>query len=53
MDDECVQYLAQMQKDWERQRVRMGVEALQKEVCSVSYFDIRHHLIIGTVVGTP
>lgn len=32
MDEECVQYLVQLQKDWERRRVRMGVEALQKEV---------------------
>ena len=32
MDEECVQYLIQLQKDWERRRVRMGVEALQKEV---------------------
>ncbi|KZV77519.1 hypothetical protein PENSPDRAFT_3851 [Peniophora sp. CONT] len=32
MDDECAQYLAQLQKDWERHRVKMGVEALRKEV---------------------
>lgn len=32
MSEECVQYLAQLQKDWERRRVRMGVEALRKEV---------------------
>ena len=32
MSDDCSQYLAQLQKDWERQRVRMGVEALRKEV---------------------
>ena len=32
MTEECGQYLAQLQKDWERQRVKMGVEALKKEV---------------------
>jgi hypothetical protein len=32
MTEECSQYLAQLQKDWERQRVRMGVEVLKKEV---------------------
>lgn len=32
MTEECGQYLAQLQKDWERQRVRMGVEVLKKEV---------------------
>ncbi|KAF8319361.1 hypothetical protein DL93DRAFT_2132412 [Clavulina sp. PMI_390] len=31
MDEECLQYLGQLQKDWERKRVRMGVEALQRE----------------------
>lgn len=32
MTDECSQYLTQLQKDWERHRVKMGVEALRKEV---------------------
>ncbi|KAI0788667.1 DIL domain-containing protein [Abortiporus biennis] len=32
MNDECTQYLAQLQKDWERHRVKIGVEALRKEV---------------------
>lgn len=32
MSDDCSQYLVQLQKDWERQRVRIGVEALRKEV---------------------
>jgi len=32
MTDECSQYLAQMQKDWERHRVKLGVEQLRKEV---------------------
>lgn len=32
MVDDCGQYLAQLQKDWERQRVKLGVEALRKEV---------------------
>ncbi|KDQ63484.1 hypothetical protein JAAARDRAFT_119045 [Jaapia argillacea MUCL 33604] len=33
MTEECTQYLAQLQKDWERHRVKLGVEALRKEVC--------------------
>ncbi|TFL06741.1 DIL domain-containing protein [Pterulicium gracile] len=32
MTDECSQYLTQLQKDWERHRVKMGVEALRKEM---------------------
>ena len=32
MTDECSQYLAQLQKDWERHRLKVGVEALKKEV---------------------
>ena len=32
MTDECNQYLAQLQKDWERHRIKLGVEALRKEV---------------------
>lgn len=32
MTEECIQYLTQLQKDWERHRVKMGVEALRKEV---------------------
>jgi hypothetical protein len=32
MPEECVQYLLQLQKDWERHRVKLGVEALRKEV---------------------
>ncbi|KAI5123625.1 hypothetical protein M0805_003439 [Coniferiporia weirii] len=32
MSDDCSQYLAQLQKDWERQRVRLGVEAIRKEI---------------------
>lgn len=32
MTEECIQYLTQLQKDWERHRVRLGVEALRKEV---------------------
>lgn len=38
MSDDCSQYLVQLQKDWERQRVSMGVEALRKEVCLNSGF---------------
>ncbi|KAI0348366.1 hypothetical protein BDW22DRAFT_1385642 [Trametopsis cervina] len=32
MTEECVQYLAQLQKDWERHRVKIGLEALRKGV---------------------
>jgi hypothetical protein len=38
MDEECVQYLSQLQKDWERRRVRMGVEALQNQVQHYRYY---------------
>ncbi|KAG9051555.1 hypothetical protein FS837_004065 [Tulasnella sp. UAMH 9824] len=31
MTDECSQYLAQLQKDWERQRIKLGVEMARKE----------------------
>ena len=36
MTEECSQYLAQLQKDWERQRVKLGVEALRKTVNTYS-----------------
>ncbi|KAF8807314.1 hypothetical protein BYT27DRAFT_7255935 [Phlegmacium glaucopus] len=32
MTDECIQYLTQLQKDWERHRVKLEVEALRKEI---------------------
>ncbi|EIM92597.1 uncharacterized protein STEHIDRAFT_151915 [Stereum hirsutum FP-91666 SS1] len=32
MTEECSQYLAQLQKDWERHRVKIGVEALRREM---------------------
>jgi hypothetical protein len=32
MTEECTQYLAQLQKDWERHRVKLGVEAMRREV---------------------
>ncbi|GAW06078.1 Dilute domain-containing protein [Lentinula edodes] len=32
MNEECIQYLTQLQKDWERHRVKLGVEALRKEM---------------------
>jgi hypothetical protein len=37
LQEEFVQYLAQIQKDWERQRVKLGVEALRKEVRACFY----------------
>ena len=36
MTEECSQYLAQLQKDWERQRVKLGVEVLRKSVKCLS-----------------
>jgi hypothetical protein len=39
MTEECTQYLAQLQKDWERHRVKLGVEALRKEV-TVSFLRV-------------
>jgi len=32
MTEECIQYLTQLQKDWERHRVKLGVEAMKREV---------------------
>ncbi|KAF8647938.1 hypothetical protein AX16_006470 [Volvariella volvacea WC 439] len=32
MDDESIQYLTQLQKDWERHRLKLGVEAVRKEI---------------------
>ncbi|KAM5530611.1 hypothetical protein V8D89_015729 [Ganoderma adspersum] len=32
MTEECNQYLQQLQKDWERHRVKMGVEQLRREI---------------------
>ncbi|KZP00863.1 DIL-domain-containing protein [Calocera viscosa TUFC12733] len=32
MSEECNQYLAQLQRDWERQRLRRGVENMRKEM---------------------
>ncbi|KAF8202842.1 DIL domain-containing protein [Pholiota molesta] len=32
MTEECIQYLTQLQKDWERHRVKLGVEAIRKEI---------------------
>ncbi|KAF6766138.1 DIL domain-containing protein [Ephemerocybe angulata] len=32
MTEECIQYITQLQKDWERHRVKLGVEALRKEI---------------------
>lgn len=40
MTEECNQYLAQLQKDWERHRVKLGVEALRKEVGDPSYLNL-------------
>lgn len=36
MDDECAQYLLQVQKDWERQRVKLGVAAIRQDVSAPS-----------------
>ena len=37
MTEENVQYITQLQKDWERHRVKLGVEALRKEVNSIPF----------------
>jgi hypothetical protein len=41
MTEECVQYLTQLQKDWERHRVKLGVEALRNQVCCTPFSHIR------------
>jgi hypothetical protein len=46
MTEECSQYLAQLQKDWERHRVKLGVEALRKEVVSSTTTNCNHGLIV-------
>jgi hypothetical protein len=46
MTEECSQYLAQLQKDWERHRVKLGVEALRKEVVSSTSQNCKHDLIV-------
>ncbi|KAJ7492702.1 hypothetical protein FB451DRAFT_1219300 [Mycena latifolia] len=59
MTDECVQYLTQLQKDWERHRVKLGVEALRKEIQrdtdhdSVSSFVTESQSISGAGQTTP
>ena len=45
MTEECTQYLAQLQKDWERHRVKLGVAALRKEV--------RTPFAISLIIDTP
>lgn len=40
MTEECSQYLAQLQKDWERRRIKMGVEALRRGVRLLPFFDL-------------
>lgn len=49
MTEECIQYLTQLQKDWERHRVKMGVEAMRKEVGdnSTAYVYPFHLIIRG------
>jgi hypothetical protein len=46
MTEECSQYLAQLQKDWERHRVKVGVEALRKEVTWSVNTRLHHYLMI-------
>jgi hypothetical protein len=46
MSGECTQYLAQLQKDWERHRVKIGVENMRKEVIAPTFCDTNrcaHH----------
>ena len=44
MTEECNQYLQQLQKDWERHRVKIGVEQLRKEVPRPVFFLLNAHL---------
>ena len=44
MTDECIQYLTQLQKDWERHRVKLEVEALRKEVLSYAFLGVHAKL---------
>ncbi|KAJ7932480.1 DIL domain-containing protein [Mycena leptocephala] len=60
MTEECIQYLTQLQKDWERHRVKLGVEALRKEIiqrdtdnASVSSFATESRSISGPTSTTP
>lgn len=41
MDDECAQYLLQVQKDWERQRVKLGVAAVRQDVSDGPVFSYK------------
>ena len=47
MPDECVQYLTQLQKDWEQHRVKECVAALRKEErrCGVGLFMGRRSIV--------
>lgn len=38
MSEECSQYLAQLHKDWERRRIKLGVEAIRREVANTPGF---------------
>lgn len=48
--EECVQYLTQLQKDWERHRVKLGVEAIKKEV-SPSFFPYVNTIIASSQIS--
>jgi len=53
MTDECIQYLTQLQKDWERHRVKLEVEVLRKEVFSYTLPGVLENLYLcrlGNVV---
>lgn len=45
MSDECAQYLSQLQKDWEKRRVRIGVETLQREVSGKTMNALHHDVV--------
>lgn len=40
MSDECAQYLAQLHKDWERRRIKLGVEAIRRDVSEFPFSPI-------------
>jgi hypothetical protein len=46
MTEECSQYLVQLQRDWERHRVKLGVEALRKEVVSSTTQSCKRDLMV-------
>lgn len=53
MSEECAQYLVQLQKDWERRRVKLGVEALRREVSRADCLNPKPQLLPFTDSAPP